>query len=125
MLLNPNNYWIYGIVALVVYLIILSFKSLFYYLLTYKLIVIGLVLLIPVLILFFFYKHLKKVTLVLASILGFVSFDVAYSRHPQFNGSQGDRCDQTCAIPRFHYPSAHKRAAGTKPLLFVSEPEDH
>ena len=70
MLLNPNNYWIYGIVALVVYLVILSFKSLFYYLLTYKLIVIGLVLLIPTLVLFFFYKHLKKVMMVLASVLG-------------------------------------------------------
>lgn len=69
MLLNPNNYWIYGIVALVIYLVILSFKSLFYYLLTYKLIVIGLVLLIPTLVLFFFYKHLKKVTTVLGSVL--------------------------------------------------------
>ncbi len=70
MLVNPNNYWIYGIVSLVVYLVILSFKSLFYYLLTYKLIVIGLVLLIPTLVLFFFYKNLRKITLVLASVLG-------------------------------------------------------
>lgn len=70
MLLNPNNYWIYGIAALIVYLVILSFKSLFYYLLTYKLIVIALVLLIPTAILFFFYKKQRKITAVLGVILG-------------------------------------------------------
>ncbi|WP_118974326.1 hypothetical protein [Taibaiella koreensis] len=70
MLLNPNNYWIYGIAALVVYLVVLSFKSLFYYLLTYKLIVIGMLLLIPVAVLFFFYKKQKKITGILGAVLG-------------------------------------------------------
>lgn len=70
MLLNPNNYWIYGIAALIVYLLILSFKSLFYYLLTYKLIVIGLVLLIPTAVLFFFYKKQRRITMILGGILG-------------------------------------------------------
>lgn len=68
MLLNPNNYWIYGIAALAVYLVILSFKSLFYYLLTYKMIVIGLTLLIPLAILFFFYKKQRRITAVLAAV---------------------------------------------------------
>jgi len=70
MLLNPNNYWIYGIAALIVYLVVLSFKSLFYYLLTYKLIVIGLVLLIPAAVLFFFYRKQKKITMILGGVLG-------------------------------------------------------
>lgn len=68
MLFNPNNYWIYGILSLVVYLVILSFKSLFYYLLTYKLIVIGIILLIPTAILFFFYKKHRKIMLALAAV---------------------------------------------------------
>lgn len=70
MLFNPNNYWIYGILSLIIYLVILSFKSLFYYLLTYKLIVIGLLLLIPLAILFFFYKKQRKIMLGLAAITG-------------------------------------------------------
>jgi hypothetical protein len=70
MLFNPNNYWVYGIISLVIYLVILSFKSLFYYLLTYKLVVIGIALLIPTLILFFFYKKQRKIMLVLATLTG-------------------------------------------------------
>mgnify|MGYP003575056777 CR=1 FL=1 len=69
MLINPNNYWVYGVLALVVYLVILSFKSLFYYLLTYKLIVFGLLLLVPTLVLWFFYKKLNKVAKILAAIV--------------------------------------------------------
>lgn len=69
MLLKPNNYWVYGILSLVVYLAILSFKSLFYYLITYKLIVLWLVLLIPCLILWLFYKKYKKIRLVLTAAL--------------------------------------------------------
>jgi hypothetical protein len=69
MIFNPNNYWIYGILSLIAYLTILSFKSLFYYLLTYKLIVIGLVLLIPFIILFFFYKKQAKITKILGGVL--------------------------------------------------------
>jgi len=70
MLLNPNNYWIYGILSLAVYLTILSFKSLFYYLLTYKLIVIGIVLLAPAAILFFFYRKQRKAAIITGSALG-------------------------------------------------------
>jgi hypothetical protein len=69
MIFNPNNYWIYGILSLIAYLIILSFKSLFYYLITYKLIVIGIALLIPFVVLFFFYKKQQKVTKILGGIL--------------------------------------------------------
>ncbi|KAA5533443.1 hypothetical protein F0919_12955 [Taibaiella lutea] len=69
MVFNPNNYWIYGILSLIAYLTILSFKSLFYYLLTYKLIVIGLALLIPFIILFFFYKKQGKITKILGGVL--------------------------------------------------------
>lgn len=69
MVFNPNNYWIYGILSLIAYLVILSFKSLFYYLLTYKLIVVGLALLIPFIILFFFYKKQGKITKILGGVL--------------------------------------------------------
>ncbi len=69
MLLKPNNYWVYGILSLVVYLAILSFKSLFYYLITYKLIVLWLVLLIPCAILWLFYKKYTKIRLVLTALL--------------------------------------------------------
>lgn len=69
MVFNPNNYWIYGILSLIAYLVILSFKSLFYYLITYKLIVIGIALLVPFIILFFFYKKQGKVTKILGAVL--------------------------------------------------------
>jgi hypothetical protein len=69
MIFNPNNYWIYGIVSLIVYLIILSFKSLFYYLITYKLIAFGIMLLLPFLVLFFFYKKQRQITKILGGIL--------------------------------------------------------
>jgi hypothetical protein len=69
MLLRPNNYWIYGILSLVVYLVILSFKSLFYYLITYKLVVLWLLLLIPCAVLWLFYKKYKKIRLVLTAVL--------------------------------------------------------
>lgn len=69
MIFNPNNYWIYGILSLIAYLAILSFKSLFYYLITYKLIAIGILLLIPTLILFFFYKEHKKITKILGTVV--------------------------------------------------------
>jgi hypothetical protein len=68
MLLQPNHYWVYGILALIVYLTILSFKSLFYYLITYKLIVLGLGLLLPTLVLLLFYKQYKRVTKVMVGI---------------------------------------------------------
>ncbi|MFT4062217.1 MAG: hypothetical protein QM642_07665 [Edaphocola sp.] len=61
MLLNPNNYWAYGIAALATYLTVLSFKSLFYYLLTYKLVVIGLALSLPAAVIVLFYKQYGKV----------------------------------------------------------------
>lgn len=60
MLLRPNNYWFYGIASLVIYLAVLSFKSLFYYLIAYKLIVVLIVLLIPTLILWIFYRNQYK-----------------------------------------------------------------
>lgn len=69
MLLRPNNYWIYGILSLVVYLSILSFKSLFYYLITYKLIVLWLALLLPCAALWLFYRKYVKVRLVLTAVL--------------------------------------------------------
>jgi len=70
MIFNPNNYWIYGILSLVAYLVILSFKSLFYYLLTYKLVVIGLVLFIVFALLFFFYRRHAKITRLSGLVLG-------------------------------------------------------
>lgn len=66
MLYKPHNYWIYGFTALIVYLVTLSFKSLFYYLLTYKLWVISIVLLLAAAIIFILYpakKLLKQISL--------------------------------------------------------------
>lgn len=70
MLLQPNNYWVFGIAALVLYLVVLSFKSLFYYLLTYKFVVIGLAILIPAIVIYFFYTHLRKWAHVLFAAFG-------------------------------------------------------
>jgi hypothetical protein len=65
MLLQPSNYWVYGLLAMVVYLLVLSFKSLFYYLLTYKLIVVALCLLLPGIVIWWLYPQFKKVGRVL------------------------------------------------------------
>lgn len=45
LLFKPNNFWIYAIIALIVYFAILAYKPLFYYILTYKL-SLGLVVLL-------------------------------------------------------------------------------
>ncbi len=60
MFLNPKNYWIYAILSLFIYLILLSAKSLFYYLLTYKLIVLLVVCVLAWLIVHLFYKQHTK-----------------------------------------------------------------
>ncbi len=69
MLFRPNNYWVYGILSLVVYLAILSFKSLFYYLITYKLVVLWLVLFLPCAVLWLFYRKYTRVRLALTAVL--------------------------------------------------------
>jgi hypothetical protein len=61
MFLKPWQYWIYGILSLVAYLVVLGFKSLFYYLLLYKLFVLGIVLFFFFLIIHVFYKTKKNV----------------------------------------------------------------
>jgi hypothetical protein len=70
MLYKPNNYWIYGFTALIVYLVTLSFKSLFYYLLTYKLWVISAVFLISLVIIFILYPQKKKLQKIIGISLG-------------------------------------------------------
>ncbi|RQO31553.1 hypothetical protein DBR32_06235 [Taibaiella sp. KBW10] len=69
MLYKPNNYWIYGFTALVVYLTTLSFKSLFYYLLTYKLLVILVVLILAVLIVYVLYPRNSKLLKISTGVL--------------------------------------------------------
>jgi|GEM_PF-508026 len=70
MLFRPNNYWFYGIASLVVYLAVLSFKSLFYYLITYKLIVIWLLLFIPAAVCWLFYRSHKKLSYAFLLVTG-------------------------------------------------------
>lgn len=60
MLYKPNNYWIYGFVALLIYLVILSFKPLFYYLLTYKLIVVLVLFILATVIIYILRPKNKK-----------------------------------------------------------------
>lgn len=70
MLVKPNNYWIFGLLALVVYLTILAYKPLFYFLLSYKLIVILLALLGLLAVLWVAFPAAKKLRLPLAALLG-------------------------------------------------------
>ncbi len=59
MFTRPWNYWIYGLVALLVYFIFIAQKSLFYYLLTYKLVFIGLMIFFVALIINLFSESKK------------------------------------------------------------------
>ncbi|HTO14512.1 MAG TPA: hypothetical protein VLZ83_02025 [Edaphocola sp.] len=71
MLYKPNNYWIYGFSALIIYLIVLSFKSLFYFLLLYKFWVITVVILFGLIlinILFSTNDKLKKGALIVTGV---------------------------------------------------------
>ena len=70
MLLKPNNYWIFGLLALVVYLAILAYKPLFYFLLQYKLLVILCAMAALLAILWIAFPAAKKWRLPLAALLG-------------------------------------------------------
>lgn len=59
MVFRPNNYWVYGISALIVYFVILSVKSFFHYVLLYYMWIVAVVLLLAFLFVFFFYKNQK------------------------------------------------------------------
>lgn len=60
MFVKPWHYWVYGVSCLLIYLVVLSFKSLFYYVLTYKFAVILIILFVINAILYFFYKANRK-----------------------------------------------------------------
>jgi hypothetical protein len=83
MLASPKNYWIYAVLSLIIYFITLSFKSLFYYALTYKLLVVGFALLFAFALIKIFYSHqqnlLKGIGLV--CILYFLSIAIPTSRN--------------------------------------------
>lgn len=70
MLYKPHNYWIYAFTALIIYLITLSVKSLFYYLLTYKLWVITVAILLVVIIVSILYPGKKKIKKIGLGALG-------------------------------------------------------
>lgn len=60
---KPNNFWIYGILAFVIYLVVIGFKSAFYYALLYK---VPLLLIVTLLIAGAYYLlHPKKKSLLL------------------------------------------------------------
>jgi hypothetical protein len=63
MFLSPRNFWIYAVLSLLIYFVVLSFKSLFYYILTYKLIFIAIFMLLCLVLLTLFYKHKKRLYL--------------------------------------------------------------
>lgn len=60
MVFRPNNYWVYGITALIVYFVILSVKPFFHYVLMYYMWIIGAMLFLGFLFVFFFYKNRKS-----------------------------------------------------------------
>lgn len=60
MLYKPNNYWIYGFVALVLYFVVLAVKSFFYYVLLYYMWIVGAVLLLFFLFLYLFFRKEKR-----------------------------------------------------------------
>lgn len=69
MFTRPWNYWVYGLAALVLYFVFIVQKSLFYYLLTYKLIFIALLMMIVTLVIHLFDGAGKKIKLASLIIL--------------------------------------------------------
>lgn len=70
MLFKPNNYWIYGITALIIYFVILSVKSFFYYVLLYYMWLVGVMLVFILAFCYFFLREKKRLLQVVAGILG-------------------------------------------------------
>ena len=82
MFTKPWNYWIYGAIGLVLYLFILGFKSLFYYLLIFKLWV-GLLLLLAVVGCLYLLKNKSKLFYASAgtAIIYFIILLIPYTRN--------------------------------------------
>lgn len=70
MLFKPNNYWVYGILALITYLVVLSVKSLFYHVLQHYMIIAALILMLVWLCIYFFYNNSKKLLKIIAAVIG-------------------------------------------------------
>lgn len=70
MLIKPNNFWIYGIIALIVYMIILSIKSLFYHILQNYIWVVGGVFFLIWLFFILFLNEKKKLIKISSIFLG-------------------------------------------------------
>lgn len=70
MLFKPNNHWVFGLLALVVYLAILAYKPLFYFLLQYKLLVLLLGLAGLLAIVWIAFPAARKLRLPLAALTG-------------------------------------------------------
>ncbi len=73
-LLQAQNFWIYGIIAFISYLILLSVKSLFFYLLTYKVWILLAIAILATTVLFAMVKHqkVKKISLTITVLLAFI-----------------------------------------------------
>jgi hypothetical protein len=63
MFLRGRNYWSYAVLALIAYLVLLGVRSLFYYLLTYKLLVICIVAILIASMCYILYPQRKKIWL--------------------------------------------------------------
>lgn len=69
-MLQPQNYWIFGFIAFALYLCLLSIKPLFYYMLTYKMVIISIILFFIALLLYIILnkKLVNKLSLAIALI---------------------------------------------------------
>lgn len=74
-LFMPQNFWIYGLIALAIYLTLLSVKPMFYYLLTYKVwVVFGLLLLTTIVLRAMAVNaKIQKASLVITVIIGLIA----------------------------------------------------
>lgn len=83
MIWRPNNFWFYGIVALILYFVVLSVKSLFYYALLYYMWLIGIVLGLVLLFVYFFYKDKKRLLqgTAITFILYLIVVAIPFTRH--------------------------------------------
>ena len=81
-LFSPKNFWIYGFIALALYLVMLSVKSLFYYLLIYKVCVLFWVLALVALVIYALQgsKKLKQISIGLALFTGILAAIPATNR---------------------------------------------
>src|SRR5690606_30109056 len=83
MLIKPNNFWIYGIIALIVYMVILSVKSLFYHVLQNYMWVVGGVMLLVLVFFILFFNEKKRLIKISSIVMGvyILLMSIPWTRH--------------------------------------------